>query len=189
MFRAERFRTYIYGRCLTIESDHKPLESTSQKNLADTPAWLQWVLLHLQGCEYILHYCPGKEMALSDALSHFSPCPGPNIPLYIAIHHARLCPDWKEAFQQAFVSDAEIYALLASSLLVGQLTSRRFIAPYVLTSNIMRPSSSKMVLFSMEKPSFFLLQKGRENYTNYTSFIKESPNPSCSRVDVSFGLA
>ena len=38
IFRAERFRTYIYGRSFTIESDHKPLESISQNNLADTPA-------------------------------------------------------------------------------------------------------------------------------------------------------
>ena len=50
-------------------------------------------------------------MALPDTLSHFSPCPGPNIPLNIAIHHARLSPEWKEAFQQAFVSDAEMHAL------------------------------------------------------------------------------
>ena len=39
VFGAERFRTYIYGQSFTIESDHKPLESISQKNLADTPAW------------------------------------------------------------------------------------------------------------------------------------------------------
>ena len=49
IFRAEGFRTYIYGRSFTIESDHKPLESVSQKNLADMPAQLQHVLLHLQG--------------------------------------------------------------------------------------------------------------------------------------------
>ena len=35
VFRAERFRTYVYGRSFTIESDHKHLESISQKNLAD----------------------------------------------------------------------------------------------------------------------------------------------------------
>ena len=50
-------------------------------------------------------------MALSDTLSHFSPCPGPDIPLDIGIHHACLSPKWKEAFQQAFVSDPEMCAL------------------------------------------------------------------------------
>ena len=52
----------------------------------------------------------------------------------------------------------------------------------------MRPSPLKLALSSMEKPSLFLLQKGREYYTNYTSSIKESPNPSCLCVDVSSGL-
>ena len=44
----------------------------------------------------------------------------PNIPLNIAIHHAHLSPDQKEAFQQAFVSDAEIHAL-ADTIITGWL--------------------------------------------------------------------
>ena len=35
----------------------------------------------------------------------------PNIPLYIAIHHVHLSTDQKEAFQQAFMGDAEMHAL------------------------------------------------------------------------------
>ena len=50
------------------------------------------------------------------ALARKWPCPmflslQSNIPLEIAIHHAHLSPDQKEAFQQAFVSDAEMHAL------------------------------------------------------------------------------
>ena len=45
VFRAERFCTHIYGWSFTIESDHKPLESISRKNLADMPAWLQCMML------------------------------------------------------------------------------------------------------------------------------------------------
>ena len=51
---AERFQTYIYGRSFTIKLDHKPLESTSQKNLADMTAHLQHMLLHLQGYNYTI---------------------------------------------------------------------------------------------------------------------------------------
>ena len=40
VFGVETLRTYIYGRSFTIKSDHKPLESISQKNLADMPAQL-----------------------------------------------------------------------------------------------------------------------------------------------------
>ena len=68
-FGAERFHTYIYGRSFTIESDHKPLESISRKNLADTPAWLQCMMLCLQGYDFTICYCPGKEMVIPDTLS------------------------------------------------------------------------------------------------------------------------
>ena len=78
--------------------------------------------------------------------------------------------------------------LLTSSSLVGPMTSRRSLHPCVPTGNIARPSPSEMVLSSVEKPSLFLLQKGREYYTNYTSCIKESPNPNCLYMDVSSGL-
>ena len=102
---------FIYSRSFTIESDHKPLASISQKNLADMPAHLQHMLLCLQGYNYTIHYCPSKEVVLPDTPSQCSPHPGPNIPLDIAIHHAHLSPVRKEAFQQAFVSNPEMHTL------------------------------------------------------------------------------
>ena len=69
VFGAERFCTYIYGWSFTIESDHKPLESISRKNPADMPAWLQCMMLCLQGFDLTIHYCPGKEMVIPDTLS------------------------------------------------------------------------------------------------------------------------
>ena len=102
---------YFYGRSFTIESDHKPLESISQKNLADTPVHLQHMLLHLQGYDYTICYCPSKEMVLPNTLSWFSPHPGPDILLDIAIHHACLSPERRETFQQAFVSNLKMHTL------------------------------------------------------------------------------
>ena len=118
VFRVERFHTYVYGQSFTIESDHKLLESISKKSLADTPAWLQCIMLHLQGYDFTICYCPGKEMVIPDTFSHFSPRPGPDLPLDIAIHHARIMPDCKEAFQQAFVNDPEMQAL-ANLIITG----------------------------------------------------------------------
>ena len=90
---------YVYGRAFTIKSDHKPLESISQKNLADTPAHLQCMLLHLQGYNYTIHYHPGKEIVLSNTLSQFSPCPGPVTSILATsgdLHHGRWpCPTWR----------------------------------------------------------------------------------------------
>ena len=77
VFGVKRFQTYVYGRSFTIESDHKPLESISLKNLADTSAHLQCMLLCLQGYDYTIHYHPGKEMVLPNTLSWFSPHPDP----------------------------------------------------------------------------------------------------------------
>ena len=105
------FHTYVYGQSFTIESDHKPLESISRKNLADTPAWLQSMMLCLQGYNFTFHYCPGKEMVIPDTLSRFSPWPGPDLPLDIDIHHAHIMLDHKEAFQQAFINNSEMWAL------------------------------------------------------------------------------
>ena len=112
VFRAEQFRTYVYGRPFSIESNHKQLEPVIQKNLANTPVQLQPMLLCLQGYDYILHYCPGKEMALPDTLSCFKPKPGPEIAFDIAIHHACLYPVQKEALQLAFEMDVEMHALV-----------------------------------------------------------------------------
>ena len=111
VFGVERFCTYIYGQFFTIESDHKPLESISRKNLADMLTWLQWMMLCLQGYDLKICYHPGKEMVIPDTLSQYSPWPGPNLPLDIAIHHAHIMPDCKEAFQQAFINDPEMQAL------------------------------------------------------------------------------
>ena len=120
IFGAERFWTYVYGRSFTIKSDHKPLESISQKNLADMPACLQHMLLHLQGYKYTICYCPSKEMVLPDTLSWFSPHPGPDILLDIAIQPCScLSPERKEAFQRAFVSDPKMHALALTWSVTG----------------------------------------------------------------------
>ena len=68
-------------------------------------------MLHLQGYNFTICYCPGKEMVIPDTLSQFSPRPGQDLPLDIAIHHAHITPDCKDAFQQAFVNDPEMRAL------------------------------------------------------------------------------
>ena len=107
VFRAASFCTYIYGWSFMIESDHKLLESVSWKNLGDMPAWIQCMMLHLQGYDLTIHYCLGKEMLIPDMLSQFSPWPGPNLQLDLAIQHAHIMPNHKEAFQQAFINDPE----------------------------------------------------------------------------------
>ena len=145
VFGAERFHTYVYGQSFTIESDHKLLESISRKNLADTPAQLQCMMLCLQGYDFTIHYCPGKEMVIPDTLSQFGPWPGPDLPLDIAIHHTHIMPDCKEAFQQAFVNDQKMLAL-ANLIITGWPEDIKEVPhPSTHTGNTERPSLSRTV--------------------------------------------
>ena len=87
IFGAERFRTYVFGRHFTIESDHKSLEQISMKNLADAPVHLQRMLLRLQDYDFTIKYRPGEEMVIADTLSRYSPEDTPEILLDISVNH------------------------------------------------------------------------------------------------------
>ena len=45
---AKRFHEYIYGKCVTVESDAKQLLSIAKKHLSSAPVRLQCILLQLQ---------------------------------------------------------------------------------------------------------------------------------------------
>ena len=70
VFGCKKFHTYLYGRSFVVESDHKPLEMICLKNLISAPVRLQRMLLRLQQYDMVIMYWPGKEMLLTDALSH-----------------------------------------------------------------------------------------------------------------------
>lgn len=70
VYGCTKFHQYIYGhKLVTVESDHKPLESIFKKPLNETPVRLQRMLLRLQ--KYVLKICyvPGRLMFIADTLS------------------------------------------------------------------------------------------------------------------------
>ena len=69
IYGCEKFHMYLYGRTFIVETDHKPLEMISLKNLTVAPACLQRMLLHLQQYDLVITYQPGRDMLLADALS------------------------------------------------------------------------------------------------------------------------
>ena len=69
VFGFEKFHQFTYGRRITVESDHKPLEIISKKPLHRAPKRLQRMMLRLQLYEYEIVYKRGKEMYIADALS------------------------------------------------------------------------------------------------------------------------
>lgn len=68
-FSLEKFHQYKYGRPLTVQSDHKPLEVIYKKPLHRAPKRLQRLLLRLLVYDVTLVYRRGKQMELVDTLS------------------------------------------------------------------------------------------------------------------------
>ncbi len=69
VFGAERFYQYLYGKKVTVETDHKPLITILNKPLFQAPARCQRLLLRLQRFDLHPVYVPGKYMHISDTLS------------------------------------------------------------------------------------------------------------------------
>jgi hypothetical protein len=69
VFACTKFHKLIYGRNVTIESDHKPLENIMKKPLHAAPMRIQRMLLKLQPYSINLIHVKGKELGLADCLS------------------------------------------------------------------------------------------------------------------------
>ncbi|KAJ8375051.1 hypothetical protein SKAU_G00056310 [Synaphobranchus kaupii] len=69
VFSMEKFHQYTYGRKVTIQSDHKQLETIVRKPLLSAPKRLQRMMLRIQMYDLDVVYVPGKDMLLADTLS------------------------------------------------------------------------------------------------------------------------
>jgi len=69
VYGCQKFHQYIYGRKVTVETDHKPLQAIFRKPLYQTPPRLQRLLLILQKYDLDIGYKPGKLMFIADHLS------------------------------------------------------------------------------------------------------------------------
>ena len=69
LFGCQRFHQYLYGREVTVHSDHKPLETIAKKPLCNAPPRLQRMLLQLQKYRITVVYVPGKSIPIADTLS------------------------------------------------------------------------------------------------------------------------
>ena len=69
IFGLKRFDHYAYGRPITVESDHKPLEMINKKALQAAPKRLQRMLLRAQRYEIDIIYKKGCHMYIADTLS------------------------------------------------------------------------------------------------------------------------
>ena len=63
-----KFHQYVYGKCVHVQSYHRPLESILKKILVVSPARLQRMMLRLQKYDVHMAYKPGKEIPVADVL-------------------------------------------------------------------------------------------------------------------------
>jgi hypothetical protein len=59
VFGMEKCETYLYGRKIHVDSDHKPLESILKNCLLNAPKRLQRMMLRLQHFNFEVHYKQG----------------------------------------------------------------------------------------------------------------------------------
>ena len=70
VFGCEKFHSYLYGRPLHAQTDHKPLVPILKKPLHNVPPRLQRFILRLQRYHIAsLTYVPGKYLYIADTLS------------------------------------------------------------------------------------------------------------------------
>jgi hypothetical protein len=69
VFSATKFHQYIYGNTVTVETDHKPLESLFKKALCKAPQRIQRMMLKVQQYDLKVKYVPGETLYIADTLS------------------------------------------------------------------------------------------------------------------------
>ena len=68
-FACNKWHQFIFGREVTVETDHKPLQAIFTKPLFKSPLRLQKLLLDLQKYDLKVKYKPGSTLFLADHLS------------------------------------------------------------------------------------------------------------------------
>lgn len=68
-FACQKFHQYVYGKDLTVETDHKPLESIFRKQLDRAPPRLRRIRLEVMPYSPTVKYVSGKNIPIPDILS------------------------------------------------------------------------------------------------------------------------
>ena len=72
VFITQKFREYILGKTIVVQTDHKPLETILRKPIAVTPLRLQEMMLKVSDYDLKVGYLLGKKQVLADTLRRAS---------------------------------------------------------------------------------------------------------------------
>lgn len=123
VFGCQKFHQYIFGRNITVYTDHKPLEAIFAKPISKSPARLRRMLLALRPYCVSIVFKPGREIPVADALSRLhAPDDGIITPLqkeidvYVhSVMHNLPVRDAKfAAIQKATADDTALNVLMAT---------------------------------------------------------------------------
>ena len=78
VFALERLNHYTFGRTITVQSDHQPLQSIWKKSIVSASPRLQRLLLRLAHYDLNIEFLRGKENMIADALSRVCPLQSSN---------------------------------------------------------------------------------------------------------------
>ena len=93
VFALERLNHYTFGRTITVQSDHQPLQSIWKKSIVSASPRLQRLLLRLAHYDINIEFLQGKENVIADALSRVCPLQSNNSKVkdsnidVIPVHH------------------------------------------------------------------------------------------------------
>ena len=93
VFALERLNHYTFGRTITVQSDHQPLQSIWKKSIVSASSGLQRLLLRLAHYDINIEFLQGKENVIAVALSRVCPLQSNNSKIkdsnidVIPIHH------------------------------------------------------------------------------------------------------
>ena len=78
VFALERLNHYTFGRTITVQSDHQPLQSIWKKSIVSASPRLQRLLLRLAHYDLNIEFLRGKENVIADTLSRVCPLQSTN---------------------------------------------------------------------------------------------------------------
>ena len=121
VFALERLNHYTFGRTITVQSDHQPLQSIWKKSIVSTSPRLQRLLLRLAHYDINIEFLQGKENVIADAFSRVCPLQSNNSEIedsnidVIPLHHiTQSAPVSKTRLQElrlATQSDPTLHSL------------------------------------------------------------------------------
>ena len=138
VFGCTKFHQYIYGRKVTVETDHKPLIPISKKPLHAAPPRLQRMLIQLQKYDVELICIPGKQIPVADTLSrNFMPdtykdlANGIEAHVHTVVSNAPVSDRKIKKIQEATQSDPQ-FQVLKNTILMGWPESRKDCPPTII---------------------------------------------------------